>query len=379
MIFGTVISACYLPRAMILARSIKKHMPKSKIIVGLIEEEIPVSAFRFPYFDEVILMKYISPHSNYHKFFFQYTMQEAARACKAQVMKYMYNKFLIEDTIVYLDADMKVLGPFDELRAIVEKHPITIAGHYMYPETFDPDSLAEVRKSGIHHSGFVALKRHAVAEKYLHWWSKLSIHHGYFDQDKKRFADQDWLDLTQHFFDEVYLLRHAGYNVSSLNLIERWNINRIGEDYVIDNQPLRCLQFTPHLLQASSWIEPDKGKIYSELYYQYMSELKALELSDTGKKPWSYSCFSGGELITDETKRIFLKNYFENPEIENPFLLSNAYFNTDQTTENKVSLPIPLMPQKIVQKQSRAIPVGKTKAAPRKINTRQKKLTRRSV
>jgi hypothetical protein len=377
MIFGTVTSASGLPKAMIMARSVKKYMPRSKVVVGIIEDKIPESALRFPYFNEVILMKHITTYTIYHKFFFQYTLQEALRSCKAPLMKYIYYKYTDEDIMVYLDDDMKVFGPFDELPAIVKDHPITVTGHFIYPETFDPDGMAEIRKSGLYHPGFVALNRHPVAEKYLLWWSKLSDHHGYYDHEKKRFADQDWLDLSHLFFDEVFSLRHAGYNVSSLNLIERWNIDRIGEDlYVINDQPLRCLQLSPDLLLASSWIEPEKGKIYSDLYIQYLNHVNELGLSNINKTPWSYSLFSRGEPISDETKRIFLKNYFENPEIENPFLLSNAYFNNELDSQRTDNIPNPLQSQKIRHKQNRAIQVNRTKAGRRKINASRKKSIR---
>ncbi|KRE46291.1 hypothetical protein [Paenibacillus sp. Soil522] len=379
MIFGTVTSASDLPKAMIMARSVKKYMPRSKVVVGIIEDKIPESALRFPYFNEVILMKHITTYTIYYKFFFQYTLQEAIRSCKAPIMKYIYYKYTDEDIMVYLDADMKVLGPFDELPAIVKENPITVTGHFIYPETFDPDGMAEIRKLGLLHPGIVALNRHPSAEKYLLWWSKISDHHGYYDHEKNRFADQDWLDLSHLFFDEVYTLRHAGYNVSSLNLIERWNIDRIGEDlYVINDQPLRCLQLSPDLLLASSWIEPEKGKIYSDLYIQYLNHVIELGLSDMDKKPWSYSLFSSGEPISDETKRIFLKNYMKNPEIENPFMLSNAYFNIELDSQKTDIIPNPHLPQKIIQKQNKAIQISRTKARRVKINASRKKRIRRS-
>lgn len=376
MIIGTVTSAGYLPRAMIMAISVKKHMPGSKVVVGIIEDKIPEPALRFPYFDEVILMKDIFRSSNTHKFFFQYTTQEAIRSCKAQVMRYIYYKYAAEKMMVYVDADMKLLSPLDELPVVLEKHPIVLTGHFIYPETLDPDHLEEVRKAGIHHSGFVALNRHPAAEKYLLWWSKLCNHHGYYDHEKNRFADQDWLDISQHFFDDVYSLRHAGYTISSLNLLERWNIDRVSEDiHVINGQPLRCIQFSPQFLQASSWIDPHKGQIYSDLYHQYMNEMKELEQSNRRISQWSYGFFSSGEPINDETKRIFLKNYYENPEIVNPFLLSNAYFNMEPKRKIIDMIPIRARSEKIMPKQRRVIQAGKTKARRKKINASRKRIS----
>lgn len=379
MIIGTVTSAGDLPYAMVMARSVKQNMPDSKVVVGIIEDKIPESALRFPCFDEVILMKDLSSISHSHKFFFQYTVQEAIRSCKALVMKYIYDKYTAEEIMVYLDADMMLYGPLNELPAVLAEHPVVLTGHFIYPETLDPDHLEDVRKSGIHYSGFVALKRHAEAEKYLLWRSKLSAHHGYYDHEQNRFADQDWLDISHHFFEGIYSLRHAGYSVTSLNLIERWNIDQIREDfYVINEQPLRCLQFSPQFQLAAAWIDLGKGAKYNELYNRYLIEVKELERSNLRLSQWSYGCFSSGELITDETKRIFLKNYYENPEIENPFSLSNAYFRMEQENTDTGIMPILVPPVKNAPKLSRKIQVRKTKARRRRLHAIRKKRIRRN-
>lgn len=331
MIVGTVSSAGYLPSAMIMARSVKEHMPDSRIIIGIIEETMPGEALQCPYFDEVILMKEILSSSNPSRFFFQYTLKEATRSCKSRVMKYIYDKYRDEDLLMYIDAEMKVISPLNELLANASKHAVTIIGHLIHSDSLDLVHLDEAREIGIYHSGLLAFKRSETAEKFLITWSKLSEHHSYYDHEHKRNVDEAWLERSTTFFDDVCVLRHAGYNVSSMNVIERWNIEQIDPQiYLVDDQPLRCIHFSKDLLLAASWLEPSKGKLYSDLYDEYSNQLSEMGQNTLGQKPWSYSFFATGEPIRDRTKAIFRKHYYDNPEVDNPFLLVNAFFGTDR-------------------------------------------------
>lgn len=69
MIFGTVIHAEHTDKAIMMAKSIKKHMPNGKVIIGVMEETMPNAAFGCPYFDEVVLMKDTDAYSNMKSFF----------------------------------------------------------------------------------------------------------------------------------------------------------------------------------------------------------------------------------------------------------------------------------------------------------------------
>ena len=142
MIFGTVIHSDGLARAITMAKSIKKQMPYSKVVIGIMEQSIPYAASECPYFDETLLMKNTSAYSNMKKFFFQYTFQEAQRACKALLTSYIYKKYTNEDTIIYLDADTWVISPVDEL-TVSNQHPITLIGNVINPELLDLDWLIE--------------------------------------------------------------------------------------------------------------------------------------------------------------------------------------------------------------------------------------------
>lgn len=343
MIFGTVSSAGHLPRAMVMARSVKEHMPESKVVIGIIEDTMPLEAAHCPYFDEAVLVKNMTMYPSYRKFFFQYRAKEAAGSSKAQVMKYIYDKYADEQLLVYMDSDMKVMSPLTELSAIAENHPVIITGHHINPDQFDYMQLPDFQVRGIYNSGFLAFKRHPVAEKYLNWWGKLCERNGYIEPGV--YTDQVWLDLAHNYFDDVYALRHPGYNVGPWNIEERWNIDREGSKaYTIDGSALRCVHFASNFLEAASWIDESKGCIYNDIYNEYAEELEEMGQSRMSKIPWSYSFFTSGEQIADKAKTAYRKHYYDNPEIDNPFSLSNSFFMEEagNSKGNKGAAPQPL-------------------------------------
>lgn len=376
MIVGTVLSASHLPSAMIMAKSFKMNMPGSKVIAGIIEEEMPLSALQYPYFDEVVLVKNICMYPNYRKFFFQYGIEEAVSSSKAQVMNYIYDKYTDEQIIIYMDSDMKIMSPFDELSTIAENHPIIISGHFINPESFDFEWLSRLRESGIYNSGFLALKRDPVAKRFLLWWGKACERPGRYDQ----FKGQPWLDLAHNYFDDVYALRHPGYNIGHWNMMERWDIDCVGPNsYTIEGQPLRCIHFSSNYLLVSTWIDTDKGQIYNDIFNQYRAEMNELGQDAHDQLSWSYNNYSSGEKIADHARIAFSSNYYENPAIEDPFLLTNAFFEPDKVPDNVDMISIPHQPRKLRRKYNKVNRIKMRRVSRKKRNPIRKKRTRKGL
>jgi hypothetical protein len=376
MVVGTVSSASHLPRAMRLAESIKRHMPGSKVVCGIMEQEMPSAAIQCPYFDEVVLMHDTGVISDMHKVFFQYKLQEALRACRALLVQYMYTRYKAENLIVYMDAETMVFSPLDELTAAAQEHPIVLTGQVIDPNSLNMDDLDGFRKSGIYHPGLIAFGRHPVAERYIAAWSKLSERGCYLETNQVSYADQPWLDLAHALFEDVYALRHPGYVVGSGNMMERWNI-RQGADqaYFIDDRPLRSLDFSHGFELAATWIDSDKGQMYSDLFYEYRMEVEKLGSSGLHHTPWSYGSYTSGEAITDQAKEMFRLHYFDNPEIASPFELSNIFFHADEPVEEREQHS-PEPGKRITSKSNRGIRAKKRRIARKKISSTRKKRSR---
>ncbi|WP_337099004.1 hypothetical protein [Paenibacillus sp. YIM B09110] len=320
MIVGTVSTARDLPSTIVMARSVKEHMPGSRIVVGVMEETLPLDAMNCPYFDEVIQLKNVLRFPNLSKFWFQYDEQEAKNACKAPLLSYIYDKYVDEQLFVYLESNIKVYSPLTELEAISERHPITIAGYRTNYDFMEWDLQIEGDKANVYNMGLLALSRHSEARRFLSWWTNIGERHSG--------SEYSFLDLTPIFFDDVYILRHPGYGIEHRNLVERWNIAQSGVgSYTVNSEPLRCILFTPELATAAGWLDENKSQIYSQIYQRYTLEVEGVAKTAPIAKPWSYGSFANGEPIAKAAKQAFRNNYYDNSAIDNPFLLSNGFFH----------------------------------------------------
>lgn len=339
MMIVTVASAAHLPRAMVMAASVKRHMPDARLVIGMVEDSIPVEASSFPLFDEVVLVKHIGIYPSFHKFIFQYRNKEGAGSCKPHVLKYAYHKYTDEQTFVYMDTDMIAMGPFAELDAIPRNKPIILTGHYLSAEPFDRSKFDMLKLGGIYNSGLLILRRHEASVKFIDWWLLRTEKHGYIDRKKKMFTDQTWLDFVPGFFEHVYVLRHPGYNMAPWNFAERQEIEVLGEDrYNVNGLPLRCFHFSglsTFYLKHMHRLPASKQQIISHMRSRYIMQLNAYGQGLLGTRAWSYDYYANGQKISDGARVSNRNKEARYANVANPFLLSNRYFGAGGGTRTK--------------------------------------------
>lgn len=124
----TAIAANYLPKAMVLARSLKRTNPNVDVVLCLVEKEINPEAKLCKYFDHIVLAKDLG-FENFNKFIFKYKILVALTAVKGQLFKYLMNEYKNFDQFIYLDPDILVLGSLDELQSAFDKHSIILTPH----------------------------------------------------------------------------------------------------------------------------------------------------------------------------------------------------------------------------------------------------------
>ncbi|MGO4542466.1 hypothetical protein [Paenibacillus sp. 2TAB19] len=356
MIVGTVASARDLPNAIVLAKSVKEHMPGTKIVVGIVESTLPAHVSQCPYFDEVILMNNVLHYPNLSKFWFQYDEQEAKNASKAPLMSYIYDRYVQEHLLVYLDSNTRIYSPLSELIEIPKQHPIVIAGHHTNSDFMEWDWQMEAGKAGIYSSGMVALTRHSEAKRFLAWWSKIS----------ERYAGNEYsyLDLAPIYFDNVHTLRHNGYGIEHRNLVERWNIEQIAKDaYTVNGKPLRFIHFSPELAAAARWLDDNKAWKYSQIYQSYALEVAEAANGLGTAMSWSFGSFASGEIIDKEAKQAFRSNYYDNPVIDNPFQLNNGFFQPG-ASYYRSSSNVDLRPSRKPLRKKNRLKEGSRRAVP---------------
>lgn len=325
MIYFTSICSNYLPKAMTLAESVKRHCPDAHFVLCLVEREVPDVARDFPHFDEIILAK-DAGWDNFDTFMFRHSIVEASTAVKPRFMIHLTERYPDADKFVYLDPDVRVYGEFVELRELLDEHSIVLAPHLLRPGNIDMEisSLAH----GSYNLGFLAISRSENSRRFLQWWADRLFLFCYDDKARGIFTDQKWIDLVPSFFD-CHILKHHGYDFATWSLLGS-DLREVDGEYVVNGDRLRFIHFSG--LDSGTidkaigwWLTDDNRATFVALYKQYLALLEQHGQSVIGKTPWSYGTYAGGDKIANAARVVY-----RSPEwwerVPRPFEATDATF-----------------------------------------------------
>ncbi len=244
----------------------------------------------------------------------RYSVLELATSLKPAFLLHLLEKKGVEN-LVYLDPDIYVYGPLEEVRRSLEGHDVVLTPHILEPIRPDgrmPDER-DLLAAGVFNLGFVAVRRSPAALAFLDWWGA-RLHDGaYLDFGTGLFTDQKWVNLAPCFLDRLEVLRHRGYNVAYWNLQERIPLVPSAGGWSVDGQPLRFIHFSglnpdqPNLVSKhqSRFRLTDLGRAYRELFGGYLRTLEAAGLEQTRRLPYRFSFFDDGTVIPERARRLF--------------------------------------------------------------------------
>lgn len=297
MIVYTSICANYLPKAMALAESVKRHVPDAVFVLCLVERAVAPEAASFPHFDRVILAK-DAGWEDFDAFMFRHTIVEASTAVKPRFMIHLTEAYPSEDKFVYLDPDVLVYSDFEELRRLLDQHTIVLAPHLLRPGNIDMEisSLAH----GTFNLGFLAVRRSDNAARFLDWWAERLFLFCYDDKGRGIFTDQRWIDLAPSFFD-THILKHHGYDFATWSLLGS-DLREDGGRLVVNGDPLRFIHFSG--LDSGTidkaigrWLTDANRATFVRLYGEYKALLEAHGQATLGALPWSYASYADGRPV----------------------------------------------------------------------------------
>ena len=351
MVVFTSICMNYLPKALTLAESLKKHNEKIKFYIILLEREIPkeIENIKKNLVDKIILAKDLG-FEDFDKFIFKHSIVEASTSVKGHALVHLLEK--VDDKVVYIDPDIKIYNSLQPLSEMLDKHEIILTPHLTIPENNEFDIQNNelcALQHGIYNLGFVAVKKGNEGLKFAKWWrDRLSLY-CYDDIPKGIFTDQRWCDLAPAYFD-VHILKNPGYNMAPWNLSTRKITFKNNKIFVNDKYELVFFHYSGFDSGANevvfNYYVPDKNNYIYKLRDEYIKEMNENGQLDIGNYEWSYDHYFNGEKI-DKNIRIKYRDskLFENIEV-NPFSLSNnhfinIYFNCKDeavTTNEKTSI-----------------------------------------
>lgn len=203
----TVFARNYLPRARVLAASLRRFHPELPLLalcVGPVRDVAPWEMLRPPI---------AVPRGA--------TIKAAASAAKPLALELALDRGFA--SAVYLDPDILVRAPLTELFAIVARHAVTLTPHLLDPLAGDDRIVRELNilQSGTFNAGFIGVSRSADARAFLAWWRERVSDQCEHAVAEGVYYDQRWLDLAPVFFDDVRVWRDPEYNAAHWNVPER--------------------------------------------------------------------------------------------------------------------------------------------------------------
>jgi lipopolysaccharide biosynthesis glycosyltransferase len=240
----TSITANYIPKAKVLAKSLKQHNPNYKFHLMLCDQ-IPKQVILNDLFDSVITPDQLDiPHLS--SWLFKHTVVEMCTGVKGLAFQKIFNDYGA-DIVFYFDPDMVIFSDLSDLVSELENHSILLTPHLTEPENTNEGILDNeicALQHGIYNLGFLGIKNSKEGLSCIDWWSKRLLDFCFDDKVNGIFTDQRWADLIPAFFEDHFILRSPKYNVATWNLSNRVATGSLEKGIYINGYPLSFFHFS---------------------------------------------------------------------------------------------------------------------------------------
>ncbi|RYE22909.1 MAG: glycosyl transferase [Sphingobacteriaceae bacterium] len=192
----------------------------------------------------------------------KFNITELNTTIKPDAFFYLFEKHR-GSKIIYLDPDIMVTGPFDEVFNALEKDEFVLTPHICTPVDDDkaPTDYHTLR-GGVFNLGFIGLRDTPQIHRFLHWWRDRVYKYGYCDLPNNMFYDQLWTNYIPTLFENYAILKHPGYNMANWNLHERkLSQSPDGKWLVNDDYRLKFFHFSGY-----KFSNPDGIRFYHSRY-----------------------------------------------------------------------------------------------------------------
>ena len=319
MLVYTSITKSYLPKARVLAKSVKRFHPDWAFVL-LYSDDLPVGFdLKQEPFDEVLTIEQIEM-PNWKAWTFGHTIVELCTAVKGPAAELLAQRPGV-DKIMYLDPDIKVFNSLSFLESLLDQHEILLTPHLLDAEkdiSAIQDNEICALKHGVYNLGFFVAKTSGQGLDFIRWLAERLRLFCRDDIPGGLFTDQRWCDLAPAFFSGLGIVRDRGCNVATWNIAHR----RLSKDdagvFFAADVPLRFYHFTGYdsgdgfgmlMLYASN------QTIAHEMWDTYGKDLVAEGQGDARYKGWYYGQFENGEPIPLEARRL----YQARPDVQKVF------------------------------------------------------------
>jgi hypothetical protein len=316
----TVCNLAYLPKALVLAESVRKYQDrKLKIFLFDKKSDVDLSTFDI----EVIWVEDLSI-PDFNQLAFKYDIIEFSTSLKPFITLNLLKQY---NKVIFLDPDTCLFNDVGSIVDELDHHSIILTPHYTTPQSNDlSESDTGMLRFGSFNLGFYAVRNSSEGLYFLNWWSQRCFDLCYMDSQFGLSTDQKWVTIAPCFFKDLYVSFYLGYNFAAWNSWERkLSKNSDGNYLVNDDVRLVFFHFSnfdqsdPEYLNKRSKYEigmrrPDLLEIGT--WYSNALDSKRSNLADT---KYAYDYMSNGDYISPTLRRAYACILPELPENHNPF------------------------------------------------------------
>ena len=327
----TSLTLNYLPKAQVLARSLKRHNPELRFCLAVAEPVSDDLKAIEPAIDEVLTVDDL-PIPDRETWLFRHSRIEMCTAIKSIVLEHLLERPSIE-AVIYLDPDMAVFAPLTPVLAELETADVVLTPHLCEPET-EPQAILDnemcALRHGVYNLGFLAVADRPEGRRFARWWKDRLEHFCRDDIARGLFTDQRWIDLVPAFFPTCKILRHPGCNAATWNLTRRRVEGDFDRGFAVNGLPLVFYHFSGFDNGAQGGMLLRYGADQPALFrlrHWYVEETARVDKHGFRRRRWRYDTYDNGEPIRPEHRAGYWDRADVRPFFPHPFAAAgNSYW-----------------------------------------------------
>ena len=256
---------------------------------------------------------------NWKSMAFKYDVVEFNTSIKPFCINKLFNEGY--EKVVYLDPDIYVVQPLDEIFKSLDTYSIVLTPHRC-ELLLDYEGLIAEEAClcvGVYNLGFIALKNSEVGNKVVKWWCKRLKDKCFDDKSESLFVDQKWMDFIPCFYpNDVLISHHLGLNVALWNWQERLVYKENGK-YVVRSKsnpekvfPLVFFHFSGYSPAIPNQLDKRRVSINTESYPEikdlvdlYCESENKNRYSFYHKLQYAFNVYNNGEIILPIQRRMY--------------------------------------------------------------------------
>jgi hypothetical protein len=241
----TSITSNYIPKARVLAHSVKKYVPNAVFHLLLCDSPPQDFDLEQEEFDHLMLLEELDI-DNQKSWIFQHNVVELCTAVKGRGFQEIFRRFG-PDKIIFFDPDMVLFSGIEVIEGQLDQHSVLLTPHQTEPARTRSailDNEVSSLKYGVFNLGFLAVRNSPEGIRFVNWWSDRLRDFCFDDRARGFFTDQKWGDLAPALFSDLGILRGPQFNVSTWNIDSREITGDIAEGVYVNKIPLCFYHFS---------------------------------------------------------------------------------------------------------------------------------------